>query len=152
MHSKETDVTKELKLLEKDLINGPFDCFGHQSCSSPDLCSTAKDRLQQYTSAEGSKEISVKESMEISKEGNSDTLAEGEEYEGANEEADSSDDIGTLGRLGLVITTIGRKTHIGEYVSCEGVCVQQMCDYHSLFKHQLLDLVIHICLVTYRVK
>ena len=45
--------------------------------------------------------------MEISKEGNADTYmyAEGKECEGANEEADSSDDIGTLGRLGLMTTT-----------------------------------------------
>ena len=106
MRSKENDINKAQKLLEKDLINGPFHCFGHHSRCSPDFCSTAKDRLQHSTLAEGSKEISVEESMEISEEGSADTFAEGEECEGANEEADSSDDIGTFGRLSLMTSTI----------------------------------------------
>ena len=46
MCSKETNINKALKVLEKDLINGPFHSFGHHSRSSADFCSTTEDRLQ----------------------------------------------------------------------------------------------------------
>ena len=46
MRSKEPDRKKAVRLLEKDLINGPNHCFGvHDACSS-DFCSTAKEREQ----------------------------------------------------------------------------------------------------------
>ena len=38
MRSKEKDRAKAIKLLERDLKNGPFHCFGvHDNCS-PDFC------------------------------------------------------------------------------------------------------------------
>ena len=44
MRSREPDRKKAVRLLEKDLINGPNHCFGlHDACSS-DFCSTAKQR------------------------------------------------------------------------------------------------------------
>ncbi len=44
MRSKEPDRKNGVKLLKKDLQNGPNHCFGnHQRCS-PDFCSTAKGR------------------------------------------------------------------------------------------------------------
>ena len=38
MQSKEEDKTKGLALLKKDLINGPYHCFGYHSNCSPDFC------------------------------------------------------------------------------------------------------------------
>ncbi len=47
MRSQESDVAKALKKLERDLINGPFHCFGqHEKCSS-DFCETAKEKEQE---------------------------------------------------------------------------------------------------------
>ncbi|ORU92174.1 MAG: hypothetical protein A6F71_08595 [Cycloclasticus sp. symbiont of Poecilosclerida sp. M] len=43
--AEQSDQTKAVKLLEKDLINGPFHCFGHHSKCSPDFCKTARDTL-----------------------------------------------------------------------------------------------------------
>ncbi len=38
---------KALKKLERDLINGPFHCFGqHKKCRS-DFCQTAKEKEQE---------------------------------------------------------------------------------------------------------
>lgn len=46
MRSKEVDRSVGVRLLKRDLLNGPNHCFGnHQHCS-PDFCSTAKDQLQ----------------------------------------------------------------------------------------------------------
>ena len=46
MRSKESDKRTAVKLLERDLINGPRHCFGfHDACSS-DFCSTAKQRQE----------------------------------------------------------------------------------------------------------
>ena len=36
MRSKEQDLTKAVKLLEWDLQNGPYHCFGHHDRCSPD--------------------------------------------------------------------------------------------------------------------
>ena len=44
MRSKEPDRRKAVKLLERDLINGPRHCFGHRDMCSSDFCSTAKQR------------------------------------------------------------------------------------------------------------
>lgn len=44
MRSKETDVNKAVKLLEKDLQNGPYHCFGHHDNCSSDFCLVAKER------------------------------------------------------------------------------------------------------------
>ena len=44
MKSKELDKRRGVKLLERDLLNGPRHCFGiHDVCSS-DFCSVAKER------------------------------------------------------------------------------------------------------------
>ena len=53
MRSKETNRSQALRSLEKDLINGPFHCFGHHAQCSPDFCSTAMEKLQQSTYADG---------------------------------------------------------------------------------------------------
>ena len=46
MRSKEVDRREGIKLLKRDLLNGPNHCFGnHQHCS-PDFCTTARERLQ----------------------------------------------------------------------------------------------------------
>lgn len=52
MRSKEPDRKKAVKLLERDLINGPNHCFGlHDACSS-DFCSIAKEQEElQHASA-----------------------------------------------------------------------------------------------------
>ena len=42
MQSKEEDKTKGLALLKKDLINGPYHCFGYHSNCSPDFCQAAR--------------------------------------------------------------------------------------------------------------
>lgn len=52
MRSKETNRSQALQLLERDLINGPYHCFGHHSRCSPDFCSTARENRQQDTSTE----------------------------------------------------------------------------------------------------
>ena len=52
MRSKETNRSQALRSLERDLINGPYHCFGHHSRCSPDFCSTARENLQQATSTE----------------------------------------------------------------------------------------------------
>ena len=49
MHSKETNKQKGLRSLERDLINGPFHCFGHHARCSPNFCSTAREKLQLTT-------------------------------------------------------------------------------------------------------
>jgi len=42
MRSTESDRAKAIKLLERDLINGPYHCFGdHKNCSS-DFCRSAQ--------------------------------------------------------------------------------------------------------------
>ena len=35
-----------MRLLKRDLLNGPNHCFGNYQHCSPDFCSTARDRLQ----------------------------------------------------------------------------------------------------------
>ena len=42
MHSKET-YNKAMKLLERDLRNGPYHCFGHHDNCSSDFCLIAKE-------------------------------------------------------------------------------------------------------------
>lgn len=42
MRSKE-DKSKALTLLKKDLINGPYHCFGHHTNCSPDFCQAVRD-------------------------------------------------------------------------------------------------------------
>ncbi len=45
MRSKETDHKKAIKLLERDLINGPLHCFGQHRHCSPDFCTTAREKI-----------------------------------------------------------------------------------------------------------
>ena len=45
MRSKEVDFNKAIKLLEKDLINGLYHCFGHHDNCSTDFCTTARDKM-----------------------------------------------------------------------------------------------------------
>ena len=42
MRSKEADRTKVLMLLKRDLINGPYHCFGHHTNRSPDFCQAVR--------------------------------------------------------------------------------------------------------------
>ena len=42
---RESDKRKAAKLLEKDLINSPFHCFGQHSKCSPDFCKTAQSKV-----------------------------------------------------------------------------------------------------------
>ena len=53
MRSKYPDRVKARKLLEKDLLNGPLHCFGHHDHCSQDFCSTAKEKLRQKSSQQG---------------------------------------------------------------------------------------------------
>ena len=41
MRSQEPDRNVAARLLEQDLLNGPFHCFGYHDKCSPDFCSTA---------------------------------------------------------------------------------------------------------------
>ena len=43
MRSREEDKTKALFLLKKDLVNGPFHCFGHHTNCSPDFCQAVRE-------------------------------------------------------------------------------------------------------------
>ena len=45
MRSSEPDTNKGIKLLRKDLQNGPYHCFGHHTKCNPDFCLTAKERM-----------------------------------------------------------------------------------------------------------
>ena len=48
MRSKERDIQKAVKHLERDLKNGPYHCFGlHENCS-PDFCLSAKERVASF--------------------------------------------------------------------------------------------------------
>jgi len=51
MRSKEADYLKAVKLLERDLKNGPSHCFGFHDQCSPDFCLTARERASQATSS-----------------------------------------------------------------------------------------------------
>lgn len=51
MRSKEPDRKKAIKLLERDLLNGPLHCFGQHDKCSPDFCSTAREKQQQRPSS-----------------------------------------------------------------------------------------------------
>lgn len=65
MRSKDLDRKKAVKLLERDLINGPNHCFGlHDACSS-DFCSTAKDREQRKEASASSRRGSIDASDEL---------------------------------------------------------------------------------------
>ena len=74
MRSKETDKHKGLRSLERDLINGPFHCFGHHARCSPDFCSTAREKLHLTT------------------------LKQSEESDVCSEEESSSDDTDIMGK------------------------------------------------------
>ena len=41
MRSQEADRNVAARLLEQDLLDGPFHCFGYHDKCSPDFCSTA---------------------------------------------------------------------------------------------------------------
>ena len=47
MRSKDTNRKQTIKSLEKDLLNGPYHCFGQHDRCSPDFCSTVRDTLHQ---------------------------------------------------------------------------------------------------------
>ena len=72
MRSKELDRAKAVKLLEKDLINGPNHCFGiHDACSS-DFCSTAREQAQLSQTSASS--IQCHESMDDGEDQEDDEL------------------------------------------------------------------------------
>ena len=43
MRSQEPNRNVAARLLEQDLLNGPFHCFGYHNKCSPDFCSTAHE-------------------------------------------------------------------------------------------------------------
>ena len=45
MRSKEPNTREAVQLLKRDLINGPYHCFGNHTNCSPDFCLTAKKQL-----------------------------------------------------------------------------------------------------------
>ena len=45
MRSTELDRKVGVKLLKRDLMNGPNHCFGNHNQCSPDFCSTIRDQL-----------------------------------------------------------------------------------------------------------
>ena len=53
MRSKEPDITKAVKLLERDLQNGPYHCFGHHERCSPDFCLSARERVESSKDTSG---------------------------------------------------------------------------------------------------
>lgn len=53
MRSKEPDTTRAVKLLERDLQNGPYHCFGHYERCSPDFCLSAKERVESSRDTSG---------------------------------------------------------------------------------------------------
>ena len=46
MRNQEPDTKKAMKLLERDLVNGPLHCFGFHSRCSTDFCKVARERNQ----------------------------------------------------------------------------------------------------------
>ena len=57
MRSREPNRKKAVKLLKRDLINGPNHCFGvHDSCSS-DFCLTAREQEQEQSSISSLQEL-----------------------------------------------------------------------------------------------
>ena len=53
MRNKEPDTTRAVKLLECDLQNGPYHCFGHHERCSPDFCLLAKERVESSRDTSG---------------------------------------------------------------------------------------------------
>lgn len=47
MRSANSDRAVGVRLLKRDLLNGPNHCFGNHNHCSPDFCSTVRDRLAQ---------------------------------------------------------------------------------------------------------
>jgi len=45
MRSQEHDTTEAVRKLKRDLINGPFHCFGQHDKCSPDFCKTAREKV-----------------------------------------------------------------------------------------------------------
>ena len=50
LRSKDPDTANTVKLLERDLLNGPYHCFGHHNGCSPDFCVTAQERVEASSS------------------------------------------------------------------------------------------------------
>ena len=46
-------MAKAVKLLERDLQNGPYHCFGHHGRCSPDFFLSAKERLESARDTSG---------------------------------------------------------------------------------------------------
>lgn len=51
MRSQESNRAAAIKLLAKDLINGPLHCFGHHSKCSADFCRTVQNKQQQQSAS-----------------------------------------------------------------------------------------------------
>lgn len=51
MRSQEEDRNVAARLLERDLLNGPFHCFGYHNKCSPDFCSTARQNQHRTDSS-----------------------------------------------------------------------------------------------------
>ena len=48
MRSKESNRHEAIKALARDLLNGPFHCFGQHDKCSPDFCSTVRESIDRH--------------------------------------------------------------------------------------------------------
>ena len=71
MRSKEPDRKKAIKLLERDLINGPLHCFGSHDQCSPDFCSIAKENRSSNDTNPGEQQSSSNEEPDDNPNGDS---------------------------------------------------------------------------------
>ena len=53
MRSKEPYTTRAVKLLERDLQNGPYHCFGHHERCSHYFCLSVKERVESSRDTSG---------------------------------------------------------------------------------------------------
>ena len=54
MRSKDTNRKQAIKSLERDLLNGPYHCFGQHDRCSPDFCSTVRHSTVKCHTADSS--------------------------------------------------------------------------------------------------
>ena len=69
MRSRDAERVKAIKLLEHNLRNGPYHCFGiHNNCSS-DFCTHVRSQQQSLEVAQGDKEDTTNDSLQEDVEG-----------------------------------------------------------------------------------
>ena len=89
MRSKEPDRKKAIKLLERDLINGPLHCFGQHDQCSPDFCSTAQEKAQQQQQQQQSSPHADRSPRETQQQSNG---SAGEKQSSSNDDTPNDDD------------------------------------------------------------